>query len=415
MKNNTRAALTLIAFSTPFVSMNAHSAGLQLMPGSPNFGTAGAGHAAAGFGASSAWANPATMVLVEGQQIGFGIIAAETDIEFNPDDPNGTGANAGGNLYIPSFAYVNSINENISVGFSMVVPYGNSLSYGDDWDGSNVATDVSLETIQAMPSIAYRINEKFSIGFGISANHTSVTQDLKINVPLPGMGIHDTELEADSIDYGYTIGGLYEINDNHRLGFVYRSQVDSDLNGKADISEGGKLSPLNGSYDTSLDWVNPASIVFSGVHQVSEKTSLLWDVGRTFYSAFETTDVSLEDAPISGLPTIHRNWEDAERYAIGAQYQLNDKMILQAGYAYETSVVSDEDRSVDLPLDKIQRYTAGILYQMNTSTSLGFGIEYANLGDAKIINDPSTAPLDSPSGSYDSSALAASFSVNYQF
>lgn len=414
MKKNTQTALTLIAFSTPFVSMTAQGAGLQLMPGSPNFGTAGAGHAAAGFGAGSAWANPATMVLVEGQQIGFGIIAAETDVEFNPDDPEGTGANAGGNIYIPSFAYVNSINENLSVGFSMVVPYGNSLNYGDDWDGNNVATDVSLETIQAMPSIAYRINEQFSIGFGISANHTSVTQNLKMDVPIPGMGIHDTELEADSIDYGYTVGGLYEINEDHRLGFVYRSQVDSDLNGTASL-EGKKISPLNGTYDAALDWVNPASIVISGVHQVSDKTTVLWDLGRTFYSAFETTDVSLEDAPIPGLPTIHRNWEDADRYALGTQYQLTDTVILQAGYAYETSVVSDENRTVDLPLDSIQRYTAGVLYQMNSDTSLGFGIEYAKLGDAKIINDPSTAPLDSPSGSYDSSALAASFSVNYQF
>ncbi len=402
MKKNTRTALTLIAFSTPFISMTAQGAGLQLMPGSPNFGTAGAGHAAAGFGAGSAWANPATMVLVEDQQIGFGIIAAETDVNFNPDDPEGNGGgDAGGNLYIPSFAYVNSINENVSVGFSVVVPYGNSLSYDEDWDGNNVATDVSLETIQAMPSIAYRINEQFSIGAGISANHTSVTQDLKM------YGVVDAELEADSVDYGYTIGGLYEINENHRLGFVYRSQVDSDLEGT------GKM--MGDTYDAELDWVNPASIVISGVHQVSERTSLLWDVGRTFYSAFETTNVNIEPgAPIEEI-TMHRNWEDANRYAVGSHYQLNDKVILQVGVAYEDSVVSDDNRTVDLPLDRTIRYSAGTLYQMNNATQLAFGVEYVDLGDAKITNDPSSAPFDSPAGSYDASALAASFSVNYQF
>jgi long-chain fatty acid transport protein len=402
MKKNTQTALTLIAFSTPFIPMTAQSAGLQLMPGSPNFGTAGAGHAAAGFGAGSAWANPATMVLVEDQQIGFGIIAAETDVNFNPDSPDGNGGgDAGGNLYIPSFAYVNSINENVSVGFSVVVPYGNSLSYDEDWDGNNVATDVSLETIQAMPSIAYRINEQFSVGFGISANHTAVVQDLKM------YGVVDAELEADSLDYGYTVGGLYEINESHRLGFVYRSQVDSDLEGT------GKM--MGETYDAELDWINPASIVISGVHQVSEKTSLLWDVGRTFYSAFETTNVSLEEgAPITDI-ALHRNWEDANRYAIGTHYQLTDKVILQAGYAYEDSVVSDENRTVDLPLDKIQRYTVGVLYQMNNNTGLAFGVEYADLGDANIINNPSSAPFDSPSGSYDNSALAASFSVNHKF
>jgi long-chain fatty acid transport protein len=404
MKKNTRTALTLIAFSTPFISMTAQGAGLQLMPGSSNFGTAGAGHAAAGFGAGSAWANPATMVLVEDQQIGFGIIAAETDVNFNPDSASGDGGgDAGGNLYIPSFAYVNSINENVSVGFSVVVPYGNSLSYDEEWEGNNVVTDVSLTTIQAMPSIAYRINEQFSIGAGISANHTSVAQDLKI------YGAADAELEADSVDYGYTIGGLYEINKNHRLGFVYRSQVDSDLEGS------GKM--LGETHDTELDWVNPASIVFSGVHQVSERTSLLWDVGRTFYSAFETTNISIEDAPMPDLSEIalHRNWEDANRYAIGTHYQLNNQVILQAGVAYEDSVVSDENRTVDMPLDRTIRYSMGALYQMNTDTQLAFGVEYVDLGDAKVTSEGSPPPFTGPDGSYDASALAASFSVNYQF
>jgi long-chain fatty acid transport protein len=253
-----------------------------------------------------------------------------------------------------------------------------------------------------MPSIAYRINEQFSIGAGISANHTSVTQDLKV------MGIVDAELEADSLDYGYTVGGLYEINENHRLGFVYRSQVDSDLEGS------GKLA--GDTHDTELDWVNPASIVFSGVHQVSEKTSILWDVGRTFYSAFETTNISIQDAPMNlDEIALHRNWEDANRYALGTHYQLNDKVILQAGFSYEDSVVSDDNRTVDLPLDRIMRYTAGALYQVNTATQLAFGIEYADLGDAKVTSEGSPVPFVGPDGSYDNSALAASFSVNYQF
>ena len=112
---------------------------------------------------------------------------------------------------------------------------------------------------------------------------------------------------------------------------------------------------------------------------------------------------------------LHRNWEDANRYAIGTHYQLNDKVILQAGFAYEDSVVSDDNRTVDMPLDRIMRYTAGALYQLNTDTQLAFGIEYADLGDAKVTSEGSPPPFTGPDGSYDNSALAASFSVNYQF
>ena len=275
-----RNTLAMAILAAPFLSMSAQGAGLQLMPGSPNFGTAGAGHAAIGMGAGSAWANPATMVLVEGQQIGFGVIVAETDIEFTSDDPTADGGgNAGGGIIIPSFGYVNSINEQVSIGFSFVVPYGNSLDYNEGWEGSNVANSISLETLQALPSIAYRIIQQFSVGFGISANQTSVEQELKMNL----LGLTpDVALEADSLDFGWTLGGLFEIDANNRIGFVYRSEVNSDLTGTGTISNLPDLTGLNGTYDTTLDWVNPASIVISGVHQMNDEVTVMWDLGRTF-------------------------------------------------------------------------------------------------------------------------------------
>jgi len=111
---------------------------------------------------------------------------------------------------------------------------------------------------------------------------------------------------------------------------------------------------------------------------------------------------------------LERNWKDANRYAVGTHYQLNDKVILQAGYAFEESTVDTTDRNVDIPLDEIQRYTVGALYTVTASTELAFGLEYADLGT------PSTVPEDNndfsaPSGEFDNSAVAASFSVNYSF
>jgi len=414
--------LALAILATPLLSMSAQGAGLQLMPGSPNFGTAGAGHTAIGMGAGSAWANPATMVLVEGQQVGFGVIMAQTDIEFEADDSTvDSGGNAGGDIIIPSFAYVNSINEQLSVGFSFVVPFGNSLDYNEGWEGENVANSVSLETLQAMPSIAYRINDQFSVGFGMTANHTSVEQGLKMNMSLEGVPFPvntDVALEADSLDYGWTLGGLFEMDGQNRIGFVYRSEVNSDLTGTGTLSN-NNIASLDGSYDTELSWVNPASIVISGVHQLNDDVSVMWDLGRTFYSAFNETQVLVKGLlpgdPPSDLPlTLERNWKDANRYAVGTHYQLNNKVILQAGYAFEESTVDDADRNVDIPLDEIQRYTVGALYTVTTDTELAFGLEYADLGTPSTESEDNN-DFSAPSGEFDNSAVAASFSVNYRF
>jgi len=400
-----RAFVTTMAIgglAAPLLTTNAQAAGLQLLPGSPNFGTAGAGHAAAGIGAGSAWANPATMTLNEGRQIAGGFIAAKTEIEFDAADKSAnSGGDAGGEIYIPSFSYIDSLSERLKFGFSVVVPFGNSLDYDDDWAGSNVATDASTETIQVMPSLAYRINQQFSIGFGVTANHTAVEQKLSMTIT-PRLKA-DAALEADGIDYGWTLGGLYELNERHRLGIVYRSQIDSDLSGDGAIGNDVK--------DTDLNWENPASIVLSGYHQVSDKVTLLWDIGRTFYSAFKETTVHIDGFPDIDL---HRNWQDANRYAVGSHYQLTDTIILQAGYSFEESTVETADRSVDLPLDNIQRYTIGAMYKVSESTDIALGLEYADLGtpEIKANGDPL---FSSPDGEYNNSAVAASISFNYKF
>ncbi len=400
---------------------SANAAGLQLMPGSPNFGTAGAGHAAVGEGAGSAWANPASMTQLEGNHLGFGLIGAQTDIQFDADDPDAdSGGNAGGTIFIPSFSYAHSLTDDLKLGLSMVVPFGNAIDYDDDWVGQDAATEVGMNTLQFMPSMAYRLNDQWSFGAGITVNQTTVHQELEQVKVMPGV-YADLGLEASGTAYGWTAGTTYEFNSGHRLGLVYRSQVDTDLSGDADLSA-EKLG-LDETLDADLNWENPASLMLSGYHELDNDWSVMWDLGRTFYSAFETTEIEvpeLGDAPLE----IHRNWQDADRFAFGAHYNLTPKVILQAGYSYDESSVSDENRTADMPLDDIQRYTAGALYQVTEDVQLAFGLEYAQLGNARIEAESDEVAtsglldnisLDSPPGDYESSAIATSFSVNYQF
>lgn len=408
---------TAIVLSTSVLS-SVQAAGLQLMPGSPNFGTAGAGHAALGEGAGSAWANPASMTLLEGNHLGFGLITAETDIQFDAtNSEENSGGNAGGRVILPSFSYVHSLSDDIKMGFSLVVPYGSDIAYDSDWAGENVVTKSGMHTLQAMPSLSYRLNDQLSFGGGITVNHTQVYQDLSPTLAIgPVSQQADLSLEAEGIDYGWTLGGLYEFNSQHRVGLVYRSGTDTDLEGDADIFTDGRAIQLDDTLDAELNWENASNIVLSGYHEMNNEWAMMWDLGRTFYSEFEQTDIvatGLGEAPI--VLEVHRNWQDANRYAVGTHYKLNDKLTLQAGFSYDESVVSDEHRSADLPLDDIKRYTLGSLYQVHDDVQLAFGLEYAQLGSTNIEAPIEDELLDSPQGRYQSSAIATSFSLNYHF
>lgn len=410
-----RLPVTILLSSLAMNSVQA--AGLQLMPGSPNFATAGAGHAALGEGAGSAWANPASMSLLEGNHLAVGIIAAKTDIQFDATDSTlDSGDNAGGSVFLPSFSYAHSLTDDVKLGFSLVVPYGSDIAYDSDWAGKNVVTKTGMHTLQAMPSLSFRFNDQLSLGGGITINHTQVYQDLSPTLTLGRVSQEaDLSLEAESVDYGWTLGGLYEFNARHRVGIVYRSGIEADLEGDAEIVTTG-LIDLDETLDAELNWENASNIVISGYHEVNNEWAMMWDIGRTFYSEFEQTDIvatGLGEAPIT--LEVERNWQDANRYALGTHYKLNDKLTLQAGFSYDESVVTDEHRSADLPLDDIKRYTLGSLYQVTEAVQLGFGIEYAQLGSGNIEEPIEGELLDSPQGSYESSAVATSFSMNYQF
>jgi long-subunit fatty acid transport protein len=62
------------------------------------------------------------------------------------------------------------------------------------------------------------------VGFGITATQPRVKQELKM---VFGPVDADAALEVNSLNYGWTIGELYELNVNHWVGFVSRSQVES--------------------------------------------------------------------------------------------------------------------------------------------------------------------------------------------
>ncbi len=396
---------------SPLFTTPVHAVGLQLMPGSSNFGTAGAGHAAEGNGAGSSWANPATMSLVEGNQIGFGAIVADTDLQFDAaDSTQESGGDSGSTVFIPSFAYVHSLSDDVKLGFTVLAPFGSEIDYGSQWTGSNAVTSASVQTIQAQPTISYRINDHLSLGGGININYTTAEQELSPTMPLIEA---DMALDAHGIDYGWTAGAMWEFNEDHRVGVVYRSKVETDLKGDADITANIGGNPLmDSSATTRLNWENPASAVISGYHQVTDKTAILWDLGRTFYSSFETTTISADLGDGLDIP-IERNWQDANRYAIGGHYKLTQDLTLQAGFSYDESPVETEDRTADLPLDDIKRYTLGAMYQMNDQTQVSLGLEYADLGNAKI--EEHEGLLASPAGDYDNSAIAGSLSVNYKF
>ena len=92
------------------------------------------------------------------------------------------------------------------------------------------------------------------------------------------------------------------------------------------------------------------------------------------------------------------------------QYRPTEDWLLQAGIAYDTSPVSDGNRAAYLPMDRQIRYAVGAQYQWNERMNVGGAFEYINLGDARI-DDPTILTGESK----ENRIFMIGFDFGYQF
>ncbi len=89
------------------------------------------------------------------------------------------------------------------------------------------------------PSIARKVNDKLSLGASLALTYTDYEQIKAVPNVDPGFGDGSLVIEADGTTVGFALSSLYEFNSRTRIGLVYRSELDPDLEGNATFSNLG--------------------------------------------------------------------------------------------------------------------------------------------------------------------------------
>ena len=74
------------------------------------------------------------------------------------------------------------------------------------------------------------------------------------------------------------------------------------------------------------------------------------------------------------------NSQDTYHVAIGGQYRLHPDWLLNTGFAYDSSMVKDEDRTLSLPVGSTYKFV-GAQWQVRPTIALGPGYEFVYVGD----------------------------------
>jgi len=455
MKYHLPSRLTLIAATLPLLfSGSSLAAGYRLYEQS----TSGMGNAYAGRGAqiedaTLVQSNPAAIVHLQGPQLSVGAAVIDVTTDYsNAEAYSAAGAAVEGrssgdlNLTeaVPYLFYTAPVNQRMSWGVGLFVPFGLGSDYDSDWVGRYLADETEVQVLSLQPTLAYQLTEQLSIGAGVGINriegklskykdHSGMCEmedglNAAYGMPVYNPDYCDShyQVEGDDWGIGYTLGLHWQPSRNTRLALVYFSEVDYQLQGDSEIIN----TPITGanigdtpymlnvgdhlpavdlttgllavdsykSEASALELTTPASVSLTLDQQLSSPISLQASLIWTGWSSLETITVrSLEPGSISASTQLPQNlavegyigyipeyWRNTLSGALGLTYQYNNQWRWKLGYAFDESPVSDEHRTARMPDNDRHWLTLGMNWKFSARWSLDAAYGYMWMQDSHI-------------------------------
>jgi len=412
--------------ATIMASAQASAAGFQVNVQSASaLGNANAGFAANTDNAAVIATNPAAAASFDKFAFSFGGAYVEPTVETTGDNaPLAPGYNALNQLVdndyavptksdydvensvnasvIPSVYAVIPVGSKVAIGLAGYTNYGTNTEFPDDYAAGLLGGSTQLTTFNLNPSLAFKVGSKLRLGVGaqivygsaelernlgdgaaatalntvLTAAATSpapaATANTYVSNPtvddaLSGMGAGTQAfiMEGDDIGFGWNAGVLLDLNDNHKIGVSYRSEVELTFEGEYSNYVGDNLT---GQLDLSL----PAMAELGGFHRFGD-IALQYGVVWTEWSSFSgLKGVSAADNSVELFEKTY-NYEDNIRYSAGLSYYLGDKVIVRAGYALDETA---GDTTISIPDSERQWYTAGLTFKVTKSLSVDLAAAY---------------------------------------
>ncbi len=408
---------TIIARALPAAVMaiasgTASAAGFQLLEqNASGIANAYAGSAAVADNASTIYFNPAGMTQLQAREFSAGLSLVKPGFRFS-DQGSSSGAlsagtrDAGGWAALPNGYLSWALGEGLYAGVGLGAPFGLVTEYDDGWVGAAQSIKFEIKTYNINPSIAWRVNDAVSVGFGLNLQRMTAEYE-RVAAVVPAVSTTHVVLDADSDAWGWNVGALFRLGESTKLGLSYRSAIEHKL--KGDLSVNGPAAGASAALTTGDARATvelPDTLILSAAHKLDKRWEVLADVSWTGWSSIDMVDIVRASGPLSGVTvqTLDAKFQDTWRVALGANYQLNDAWKLKAGIAYDqTPVRNASTRLTALPDNDRTWFSFGGQWKAGKAASVDLGVAYLYVPDTKIDNDQSALGRGRVTGEYDSS------------
>ena len=267
------------------------------------------------------------MTLMQGKHFQAGTALGVIDAKYESKRGGASDNAFDGIVPVPFMHTTLQLTDSLWAGLSIAVPFGMQTKYKDSFDARDRGIFAKVQTIDVNPSLAFKVNDAFSVGVGVSAQYGSM--ELR-------NGIRGTQaaskVKGSDVAWGVNAGIMFTPREDMRFGLAWRSSVKHDLDGHL-------YTPL-GTTDSTVPFKTPQTVILSGAWDINPK----WTVAGTFrwsdWSVFKELPVNTRSG--RNLATTKENWKDCYLFSVGADYRYSDEWTFRAGTAYETSTIRED-------------------------------------------------------------------------
>ncbi|HKB71996.1 MAG TPA: outer membrane protein transport protein, partial [Thermoanaerobaculia bacterium] len=313
---------TALAIALLAAASTARGGGWKLeVMGAKQLETSYAGNAASAEDASTVWFNPAGMTELSSKWTAtVAVPVIDLSIDTRDDGsrsilgqpltgPRTTGA--GKVVVVPSFYAVRRVGDAVWAGIGFNTPFGLGTNYDESWRGRYQATETTLLVYNLNPSLAWRLDDHWSVGGGVDVQYSrgvfSEMIDFGSFGAASGLGLAPQQddgkvrIGGTAWAVGFDLGTLWKPCASTKIGLAFHSKTVHDISGSAHFRVPEDAAPLTGNgavfQNTNADapLPMPASVSLSADQGVSRNLALLADVTWTQWSALRRITIDFDN------------------------------------------------------------------------------------------------------------------------
>lgn len=332
--------------------------------------------------------NPAALRHVRGIEVTFGVAgvipvgeaqagAAATAVAgalgFDTSDDYNESA------VVPSLVVGWRATDELVLGLTVDSPFGLANEYDDDFIGAFDGVRSDLLTLTVTPIVAYDPVPGLTLAAGLAIQYADAElSNLLPTLPPtspPTFGVGD--ISGDGFAIGINLGAIFEPTETTTVGVNFQSGFGHELEGRFSDNF------LNiGGNDGRAEFDLPAVVSVGLTQEITDDLRVMAEGEWTHWSDFETLRITDQESLF--VIDDPQEYDNSFMVAVGAEYDIDERLTIRGGVAYDQTPTSAEFRTVRVPDGDRYWLSAGASYQITDRVGVDFGYTYIIIEDEEV-------------------------------